>query len=102
MKMVHTKKSHPRLSLLRLNPLTGRTHQLRVQCAKRKFPIIGDTTYGNFSLNREIQKATGYQRLFLHAYSIRIEWEWKQRQHFFRAESSIPNEFNELMDLRLP
>ena len=99
--VVETKRNHPKLSLLRLNPMTGRTHQLRFQCAKRKFPIIGDTTYGNFSLNRDIQKATRYQRLFLHAYSIRIEWHWKQRQHYFRAKSEIPEEFNKLMDFKM-
>jgi 23S rRNA-/tRNA-specific pseudouridylate synthase len=30
---------------LRLVPLTGRTHQLRVHCAALGFPIIGDPTY---------------------------------------------------------
>lgn len=33
-------------SLLSLELLTGRTHQLRVQLASRGFPIIGDTKYG--------------------------------------------------------
>src|SRR5436305_4397312 len=35
-----------RLTWLALNPLTGRTHQLRVHCAEMGFPIIGDTIYG--------------------------------------------------------
>lgn len=33
------------LSLLRLTPHTGRTHQLRIHCAERGFPIAGDTLY---------------------------------------------------------
>ena len=33
-------------SLLELSPLTGRTHQLRVQLASRGFPITGDSLYG--------------------------------------------------------
>lgn len=32
---------------LALEPLTGRTHQLRVHCAYRGFPILGDPQYGS-------------------------------------------------------
>ena len=32
---------------LALEPLTGRTHQLRVHCAAMGWPIIGDAIYGN-------------------------------------------------------
>src|SRR5262249_20505666 len=35
------------LTWLALEPVTGRTHQLRVHCAARGFPIVGDTIYGN-------------------------------------------------------
>ena len=35
------------LSWLALEPLTGRTHQLRVHCAAMGFPIVGDNIYGN-------------------------------------------------------
>ena len=31
---------------LALEPLTGRTHQLRVHCAEMGFPIVGDPIYG--------------------------------------------------------
>jgi len=31
---------------IRLTPITGRTHQLRVHCASIGHPILGDTTYG--------------------------------------------------------
>lgn len=33
-------------SLLELEPVTGRTHQLRVHCADGGFPILGDPQYG--------------------------------------------------------
>jgi tRNA pseudouridine32 synthase/23S rRNA pseudouridine746 synthase len=32
---------------LALEPLTGRTHQLRVHCAETGFPILGDPIYGS-------------------------------------------------------
>ena len=34
------------LSWLALEPLTGRTHQLRVHCAAMGWPIVGDSVYG--------------------------------------------------------
>jgi tRNA pseudouridine32 synthase / 23S rRNA pseudouridine746 synthase len=35
------------LTWLELEPLTGRTHQLRVHCAEMGWPIFGDGIYGN-------------------------------------------------------
>lgn len=35
------------LCKLALQPVTGRTHQLRVHCAYMGFPILGDPQYGN-------------------------------------------------------
>jgi 23S rRNA-/tRNA-specific pseudouridylate synthase len=85
-----------------MNPLTGRTHQLRVQSAKRRLPIVGDSTYGDFSFNRDVQKASGNKRLFLHATSIRIVWEWQDLEHEFQAESALPEIFERLMELKFP
>ena len=35
------------LSLLNIQLLTGRTHQIRVQFASRKMPLVGDRRYGS-------------------------------------------------------
>lgn len=35
------------ISLLRISLQTGRTHQIRVQCASRKMPLLGDEKYGS-------------------------------------------------------
>ena len=39
-------KSLQQLTWLALEPLTGRTHQLRVHCAEMGWPILGDNIYG--------------------------------------------------------
>ncbi len=36
-----------RFAWLALEPLTGRTHQLRVHCAAQGWPIVGDDIYGS-------------------------------------------------------
>ena len=35
-----------RLTWLALEPVTGRTHQLRVHCSAMGWPIVGDNIYG--------------------------------------------------------
>src|SRR6266542_6336610 len=39
-------RSDRTLAWLALEPLTGRTHQLRVHCAAMGWPIVGDSVYG--------------------------------------------------------
>jgi 23S rRNA-/tRNA-specific pseudouridylate synthase len=85
-----------RLSLLRLEPQTGRSHQLRVQCAKRGLPIVGDQTYGNFGANRAFAKAGGSRRLFLHSLEIAFDYEFGGRPTAFSATAPLPAEFNRL------
>ncbi len=46
-KVLGHNSSEARLTWLALEPLTGRTHQVRVHCAIRGWPIVGDGIYGN-------------------------------------------------------
>lgn len=61
-------------ALLEAELKTGRTHQIRVHLASSGFAIAGDDKYGDFSLNRDLQKADGdriaLKRMFLHAHQI--------------------------------
>ena len=82
-----------RLSLIRLEPQTGRSHQLRVQCAKRGLPIVGDRTYGDFGANREFAKAGGAKRMFLHSLAIAFEYASGGRTNEFSAVAPLPPEF---------
>jgi 23S rRNA pseudouridine955/2504/2580 synthase len=45
---------------------TGRTHQIRVHLTHLGFPLCGDDKYGDFALNKALQKQ-GLKRMFLHA-----------------------------------
>lgn len=52
------------LTWLELQPLTGRTHQLRVHCAALGWPLLGDPVYG--------PDRSPETRLHLHARSITV------------------------------
>jgi tRNA pseudouridine32 synthase/23S rRNA pseudouridine746 synthase len=56
-------KGEGKITWLALEPLTGRTHQLRVHCAEMGWPILGDAIYGT-------APRTGGPGLQLHAREI--------------------------------
>ena len=50
---------------VRLNPVTGRSHQLRVHMASLGHPILGDSLYAEGA-------AADHPRLMLHAETLRL------------------------------
>jgi 23S rRNA-/tRNA-specific pseudouridylate synthase len=93
MRVIRTRGGDVPLTLIQLEPRTGRSHQLRVQCSKRHLPIVGDQTYGDFGRNRDLAKRTGQKRLFLHSLETRFSYEWKGKIHSFVARAPLPAEF---------
>jgi 23S rRNA pseudouridine955/2504/2580 synthase len=61
----------PAMSLLEVTIKTGRTHQIRVHLSSQGHPIVGDDKYGDFDLNRRVQKQ-GLKRMFLHAWRLQF------------------------------
>jgi 23S rRNA pseudouridine955/2504/2580 synthase len=53
-------------SLVEVELKTGRTHQIRVHLSHLGFPLCGDDKYGDFALNKQLEKE-GLKRMFLHA-----------------------------------
>jgi 23S rRNA pseudouridine1911/1915/1917 synthase len=70
------------ITLIKLFPHTGRTHQLRVHLAHLGHPILGDNIYG---------RGKDFQRLALHAYGI--EFEHPVTGHKFTSCSPLPSIF---------
>ncbi|MDR2629230.1 MAG: RNA pseudouridine synthase [Puniceicoccales bacterium] len=71
---------------LRLQPITGRTHQLRVQCALRKLPIVGDKTYGDFVLNKNLWAVLPEKRLYLQSCAIEFEYHFQGKKYLFSTQ----------------
>lgn len=88
------------LSLMKLMPVTGRTHQLRIQCRKHKIPIVGDRTYGSFSFNRDVKQETGIKRLMLHSNEILLSYYFEGKNKNLAVRSELPVEFDALLDYR--
>ena len=77
----------PAMSLLTLSPLTGRTHQLRIQASKRGLPIVGDRTYGDFAKNKQVARSKGLKRLCLHCTETAVEYRLNGKTFRFKAVS---------------
>ncbi len=88
------------ITLMKLMPVTGRTHQLRVQCKKHGLPIVGDRTYGSFSFNREVSMHTGVKRLLLHSAETHLHYAYKGKIRDFVAKSELPEEFAAVLNYR--
>lgn len=74
------------LSLLGLSPISGKTHQLRVQTAVRGHPIAGDERYGDFPWNRELRAEIELKRMALHAFRMRFRHPTTGRNLRFEAD----------------
>ena len=87
-------------SLVRIELLTGRTHQARVHCAHIGSPILGDRKYGSFGANKA---AKIVKRPMLHAYEIGFPEDVDESLaeisgRVFRAD--LPNDMKEFVEAR--
>jgi len=75
-------------TLLILNPVTGRKHQIRKQLFSIGFPVIGDSKY-NFPEN----KMNKNNNLMLHAYSIKFMINEKK----YKYTVNVPDYFKKML-----
>ena len=64
-------------TLMEVELMTGRTHQIRVHATYSGHPLAGDEKYGDKEFNQQM-KALGLKRLFLHAQRIHFMWEGRR------------------------
>jgi tRNA pseudouridine32 synthase/23S rRNA pseudouridine746 synthase/23S rRNA pseudouridine1911/1915/1917 synthase len=83
-------KDTKEFSLLEVNLLTGRKHQIRVHLAEIGHPVIGDEKYG--------ERNKAYNRLALHAKSISFTHPTSGKRLTF--DTGFPEYFNKLVGLK--
>jgi 23S rRNA pseudouridine1911/1915/1917 synthase len=82
-----------RWTLLELDLVTGRTHQIRVHLDAIGHPVAGDTVYGTGTSRRG---PDGLTRLFLHAW--RLELGSPSDGHLIRATSPLPSDLEDVLE----
>lgn len=88
------KQHYEGYDLVKINLETGRMHQIRAHFASIGHPLLGDTRYGDFALNRDAKKNLGLNRLFLH--SCRLEYVWEGKNTV--QEAPLPPELKQVLD----
>ena len=87
------KQHYEGYDLVKIKLETGRMHQIRAHFASIGHPLLGDTRYGDFALNREVKKQFGLSRLFLH--SCRLEFDWQGEHKVF--DCPLPKELRDVI-----
>ncbi len=81
-------------TLLRVSPLSGRMHQIRVHAAYCGYPIAGDQRYGDFVMNRWLRRL-GLKRLFLHAEYLAFDFSGRH----YAFDAPLPDELSRFLDI---
>ena len=82
-------------TLLELEPLTGRTHQLRIHCLLLGHPIVGDTVYRDEDSIDPLVKTHRLKHQLLHA--ARLEFRHPATGQQMMMEASLPAEWKPLL-----
>lgn len=61
-----------RCSLVEVEPLTGRLHQIRRHFKHISHPLVGDARYGKGDINRLYRERYDFHRLALHAHELEL------------------------------
>lgn len=86
-------------TLLEIELITGKTHQIRAHMASIGHPILGDPKYGDIQWNQEYRKKMGIKRQLLHAYRVEFPQmcEPFDRLSNTRWIAPLPDDMREVM-----
>lgn len=87
-------------TLLEVELITGRTHQIRAHLAYAGYPLLGDDKYGNRKINEKFSKEFGLTTQYLHAYRLYFEKSIEPLLYLEGKEiiSQLPYQLKEIKD----
>ena len=68
----HPVKNFKDYTLLDIELLTGRTHQIRAHMSYIRHHVVGDIKYGDYKVNNIFKREFGFENQFLHAYKLKF------------------------------
>ena len=82
-------------TLIKANPVTGRTHQIRVHCQYAGFPIVGDPKY---SLDFNKSDLKNIKNLCLHAAKIGLKDP--SSETLIEVDAPIDSHFKSMLEIK--
>ncbi len=81
-----------KLSVVKIQLITGRTHQVRVHMKHLGTPVLGDSTYGNVQLNQRHKAG----RQLLHAHSLQLKHPITEKE--LKLVAKFPEDIQKFLD----
>ncbi|WP_251359934.1 23S rRNA pseudouridine(955/2504/2580) synthase RluC [Kangiella sp. TOML190] len=83
-------------TLVSAEPITGRTHQIRVHAQYAGCGLVGDPKYGEDAINQKLKTKGLSERLFLHAYSLKFRVSPESKP--ITVEAPLPQPLENTLD----
>ena len=95
----HVLEKFQNYTLLDVELLTGRTHQIRAHMSYIRHHVVGDIKYGDYKVNNEFKRLFGFENQFLHAYKLQFLEVKGLFSYLKNKEFSVelPNELQEIL-----
>ncbi|HCX65823.1 MAG TPA: RluA family pseudouridine synthase [Eubacteriaceae bacterium] len=82
-------------TLLEVQLITGRSHQIRSQLKELGFPVVGDRKYGDPALNAKVKSILGFTDQFLHSGRFVIKGYYGPEKDL-AIEAPLPEEWGKI------
>lgn len=93
------KEKYNDYTLLDVQLVTGRTHQIRAHMSYIRHHVVGDIKYGDYKVNNEFKRKFNFENQFLHSYKlifgeVKGHFSYLSNQQFI---AELPPELQEIL-----